>query len=46
VGGNKAKNCIQSPDAQRLVGWNWNSLVPGLLGLKNDVTPGLANFTV
>jgi hypothetical protein len=46
MGGNKAKDCVQSPDAQSLVGRDWNSLVPGLLGLKNNVTPGLANFAV
>jgi hypothetical protein len=34
MGGNKAKDCVQSPDAQCLVGRDWNSLVPGLLGLK------------
>ena len=43
---NKAEDCIQSPDPQRLVGRDWNSLMPRLLGLKNYVAAGLANFDV
>jgi len=45
-GGNKANDCVPSPDPQRLVSRDWNALVSRLLGLKNDVAPGLANFTV